>query len=60
MTGRLLDRFAHVIFTIEVENICDKVKGVLVVLNFRIEAGEVEAVCQVLLIDLAEIFVPTG
>ena len=60
MAGGLLDRFPHVIFAVEVEDVCDKVEGILIVLNFGVEAGEVETVCQVFLINLAEILVSAG
>ena len=60
MPGRLLDGFAHVVFAVEVEDISDEVEGVLVVVDFGVEAGEVEAVCEVFLIDFAEVFVATG
>jgi hypothetical protein len=60
MAGRLFDCFAHVIFTVEIEDICDKVEGILIVLNFGVEASEIETVCQVLFINFAEVFVSTG
>jgi hypothetical protein len=60
VTGGLLDLLAHVVFAVEVEDICDKIEGVLVVLNFGVEAGKIEAVGQVFFVDLAEVFVPAG
>jgi hypothetical protein len=60
MAGRLFDGFAHVVFAVEVEDVCDEIKGILIVLNLGVEAGEIEAVCQVLLVDLAEVLVSAG
>ena len=45
MTGRLLNRFAHVVFTVEVEDVCDEVESVLIILNFGVQASEIETVC---------------
>ena len=44
MSGRLLYLFAHIIVDFHVEDIRDEVEGILVVLHFGVEAGEVEAV----------------
>ena len=60
MTGRLLDRFAHVVFAIEIKDVCDEVKGILVILNFGVETREVEPVGQVLFVYLTEVLVSTG
>lgn len=57
MAGRLLDSFAHVVFAVEIEDIGDEVKGILVVLNLGVEAGEVEAIGEVFFVDLAEVLV---
>jgi hypothetical protein len=56
----LLNRLAHVIFAVEIEDVGDEVEGVLVVVDFGVEAGEVEAVGQVLFVDLAEVLVAAG
>ena len=56
----LLDGLAHVVFAVEVEDIGDQVEGVLVVVDFGVEAGQVEAVGEVLFVDFAEVFVATG
>lgn len=53
----LLDCLPHLIVTIEIEDISDEVECVLVVLHLRVESGEVEAVGQVVLVDLAEVFI---
>ena len=44
VAGRFLNRFAHVIFTVKIEDVRDEVESILVVLNFGIEAREIEAV----------------
>lgn len=58
MPRRLLDRLPHVVITIEVENISHQVEGILVVLDVRVEAGEVEPVGKVVFVYLTEILVP--
>ena len=60
MAGRLFDCFAHVVFTVKVEDVCDEIESILVVLNLGVETSEIETVCQVLLVDLAEVLVSTG
>jgi hypothetical protein len=55
---RLLDLLAHLIVAVEVEDVCHEVEGILVVLHLGVQPGEVEAVGQVLLVDLAEVLVP--
>ena len=57
MARRFLDLLTHLIIAVEVEDIGDKVESILVVLNVSVEAGEVEAVGQIVFIDLAEIFI---
>jgi hypothetical protein len=57
MPRRLLDCFPHVVVTVKVKDIGDKVERVLVVLYLSIQAREVEAVGQVFLVDFAEVFV---
>ena len=53
----LLDRLPHLIVAIEVEDIGDEVERVLVVLHLRVESGEVEAVGQVVLVNLAKVLI---
>jgi hypothetical protein len=60
VTSGFLDALAHVIFAVEVEDVGDQVEGVLVVVDFGVEAGEVEAVGQVFFVDFAEVLVTTG
>ena|SRR3569833_124762 len=57
VASRLLYRLAHVIVAVEVEDIRDEVESILIVLDFRVQAGEIEAVGEVVLVDLAEILV---
>ena len=59
MPGRLLYCLAHVVLAVQVEDIRHKVKGILIVLDFGIETGQIETVCQVFLIDFAEVFIST-
>jgi len=60
MAGRLFDCFPHVVFTVKVKDVCDEIESILVVLNLGVETSEIETVCQVLLVDLAEVLVSTG
>ena len=60
MTSRFLDLLAHIIVAVEIEDIRDKIESVLVVLDIGVEAGEVEAVGEVVFVDFAEVFVATG
>jgi hypothetical protein len=55
---RLFDLVSHLVVAFKVEYICDQFKRILVVLNFGIEACQVESVCQVILVDFAKILVP--
>ena len=48
---------AHVVVDFHVEDIGHQVQGILVVVHLRVKAGEVEAVCEVVLVDLTEVFV---
>jgi hypothetical protein len=44
VAGRLFDRFTHIIFAVEVEDVGDEVESILIVLNLSIEAGKIETV----------------
>lgn len=57
MAGRLLYGLSHVIVAVEVEDVGDEIEGVLVVLNFRVEASQVEAIGEIVLVDFAEVLV---
>ena len=57
MPRRLFYLFSHVIVAVKVEDVCDKIEGILVVLDFGVQACEVEAVGEVLFVDFAKVFV---
>lgn len=57
MSGALLDGLSHLIVAVEVEDIGDEVQRILIVLYLCVEACKVEAVRQVVLIDLTEVLV---
>lgn len=58
MPRRLFYRFPHLIVAIEVEDIRNQVKRVLVVLDLRIESRQVESIGEVFFVDLAEVLIP--
>lgn len=60
VAGRLLDGLAHVIVAVKVEDICDQIERVLIVLDFGIKTRQVESICKVLFVDLAEVLVASG
>jgi hypothetical protein len=60
MSSGLLDRLAHVVFTIQIEDIGDQVEGVLIVVDFGVQAGQVEAVRDVFFVDFTEVLVAAG
>ena len=53
----LLDGLPHVVVYFHVEDVGHQIEGVLVVLHFGVQAGQVETVRQVVLVDLAEILI---
>lgn len=55
--GGFFYRLPHLVVAVEIKDVRDEVKSILVVLNFRVEAGKVEAIRQVVLVDLAKILV---
>jgi hypothetical protein len=57
MPRRLLDLFPHIVIAVEVEDIRYEVEGILVVLNFRVKASQVESVGKVFFVDFAEVLV---
>lgn len=59
VSGGLFDRLAHVVFAVQVEDIGDQVERVLVVVDFGVEARQVEAVGDVFFVDLAKVFIAT-
>lgn len=60
MSRRFLDLLSHIIVTVEVEDIGDEVKGVLIVLDIRIEPSQIEAVCEIIFVNFAEVFIASG
>lgn len=58
MPRRLLDLLAHLVVAVEVEDVGHEVEGILVVLNLGVQPSKIEAVGQVLFVDLAEVLVP--
>lgn len=60
MPGRLFYRLAHLVVAVEVEHVRNEVERILVVLDLGVEAREVEAVRQVLLVDFAKVLVAAG
>ncbi len=57
MPCRFLDLLPHIIVTVKVKDISDEVKSILIILDIRIEPSKVEAIREIVFVDLAEIFV---
>ena len=57
MPCRFLNLLAHIIVAVEIEDVGHEVERVLVVLDIGVETREVEAVGEVIFVDLAEVFV---
>ena len=55
--GRLFYGLAHLVIAVEIEHVCHEVQRILVVLHLRVEAGEVEPVGQVVLVDFAKVLI---
>jgi len=55
--GRLFYRLAHLVVAVEIEDVGHQVQRILVVLHLRVEAGEVEPVGQVVLVDFAKVLI---
>lgn len=53
----LLDLLPHVVVDLHVENVGYQVEGILVVLHFCVQSSQIEAICEVVLVDLAEVFI---
>lgn len=60
VSSGFLDDLSHFVVTVEIEDIVDEVEGVLVVVNFGVQAGEVEAIGQVFFVDLTKVLIATG
>lgn len=57
MSCGLLDVLPHFIVTFQVEDVSDQFKRVLVVIKVGIKSCQIEAVGEVIFIDLAKVFV---
>lgn len=60
MTGRLFDLLSQIIIGIEVEDIGHKVERILIVGDLSVQTSQVEAIRQVVLVNLAEILISSG
>jgi hypothetical protein len=60
MPGRFFYRLAHLVVAVEIEHVGHEVQRILVVLDLSVEARQVEAVRQVLLVDLTKVLVAAG
>ncbi len=60
MPCRLLYLFAHLIVAVEIEHVGDEVQGVLVVCDISVQAGEIEAVGEVIFVDFAKVLIAAG
>ena len=49
--------FPHVIVAVEVEDICDKVESILVVLDLGVEPGKVESVGEIFFVYFAKVLI---
>lgn len=54
---RFLDLFSHVIVTVQIKDISDEVKSVLIILDIRIESSQIEAVCEIVFVDFTKVFI---
>ena len=57
MSCRSFNGFSLFIVTLAVEHIRNEIQGILVVLYFCVEAGEIESVGEVVFVDIAEVFI---
>lgn len=53
----LLDLLPHVVIAVKVEDIRHQIQRILIVLHFCVQARKVEAIRQVLFVNLAEVLV---
>lgn len=59
MSRGFFDLFPHIIIAIEVEDVGYEVERILVVLDFRVEACQIEAIGEVLFVYFAKVFIPS-
>lgn len=57
VSSALFNLLTHVIVDLHVEDVGNEIQCILVILDFGVEAGQVEAVGQIILIDFAKIFI---
>lgn len=57
VASALLDLLPHVVVDFHVEDIGHEVECILVVLHFCVQSSQVEAICEVVLVDFAEVFI---
>ena len=53
----LLYLLPHVVVAVEVEDVGNEIKGILIVLDFGVQPRQVEAIGEVLFVDFAEVLV---
>lgn len=57
MSSALLDLLTHIIVDLHVKDVGHEIERILVVLDFRVKAGQVEAVGQVVFINFAVVLI---
>jgi hypothetical protein len=55
--GRFFYCLPHLIVAVEIEHVGNEVEGILVVLDLRVQACEVEPICEVVFVDFAKVFI---
>jgi hypothetical protein len=53
----LLDLLPHVVVDFHVKDVGHQIECILVVLHFCVQSSQVEAICEVILVDFAEVFI---
>ena len=56
----LLNLLSHVVVDLHVKDVGHKVQRILIVLDLRIQAGQVEAIREIVFVNLAEVFIASG
>lgn len=57
VSGALLNLLTHVIVDLHVKNVGHKIERILIVLNFRVKASQVEAIGQIVFINFAVVLI---
>lgn len=60
MACALLDLVPHVVVDFHIEDVCDEIESILIVLNLGVQTSEIEAIRQVVFVDLTEVFIAAG